>query len=81
MLKDELALPGWDALSLDVDLENMTIFKVSGALTNSVFFVSCPRATGIAPPTVLVRVYGPSSDSLLSVRTDVRRSGLRLEAK
>jgi len=37
------------------------IFKVSGSLTNAVFFVSHPGA-----PTLLLRIYGPSSSSLIS---------------
>lgn len=69
MLIDDIALPGWVELSVDEDVGRMTIFKVSGALTNAVFFVSCPKDEGVSPPTVLVRVYGPSSDSLLSVRS------------
>jgi len=39
----------------------MTIRKVSGSLTNAVFFVSHPGAT-----TLLLRIYGPSSSSLIS---------------
>lgn len=39
----------------------MDIHRVSGALTNAVFFVSCHSL-----PTLLLRVYGPSSGSLIS---------------
>lgn len=44
--------------------EDIVITKVSGALTNAVFFVSCPSAP--FTPTLLLRVYGPSSGSLIS---------------
>jgi len=37
--------------------------KVSGALTNDVFFVSCPSTPGIS--TLLLRIYDPFSDDLL----------------
>lgn len=39
----------------------MRVHKVSGSLTNAVFFVSCPSL-----PTLLLRIYGPSSGSLIS---------------
>lgn len=38
--------------------------KVSGSLTNDVFFVSCPSVRHTR--TVLLRVYGPSSGALIS---------------
>lgn len=37
---------------------------MSGSLTNAVFFVSCPAFHHI--PTLLLRIYGPSSGSLIS---------------
>jgi len=37
---------------------------VSGSLTNAVFFVSCPALRGAR--TLLLRVYGPSSGTLIS---------------
>lgn len=37
---------------------------MSGALTNAVFFVSCPSVSSAR--TLLLRVYGPSSGSLIS---------------
>lgn len=43
---------------------DLVIRKVSGALTNAVFFVSFP--SGGYTRTVLLRIYGPSSDSLIS---------------
>ncbi|KIM48358.1 hypothetical protein M413DRAFT_440087 [Hebeloma cylindrosporum] len=44
--------------------ENIVVTKVSGALTNAVFFVSCSSAP--STQTLLLRVYGPSSGSLIS---------------
>ena len=43
---------------------DVVIQKVSGALTNAVFFVSCPAVP--AAHTVLLRVYGSSSGCLIS---------------
>jgi choline kinase len=43
---------------------DIRVTKVSGALTNAVFFVSCPSIPGTS--TLLLRVYGPSSGSLVS---------------
>ena len=43
---------------------DIRVNKVSGALTNAVFFVSCPSIPGTS--TLLLRVYGPSSSSLIS---------------
>ena len=43
---------------------DIRVAKVSGALTNAVFFVSCPSIPGTS--TLLLRVYGPSSGSLIS---------------
>ena len=42
----------------------VSIQKVSGSLTNAVFFVSCPSVPKTR--TVLLRVYGPSSGNLIS---------------
>ena len=44
--------------------EDIVVTKVSGALTNAVFFVSCSSAP--STQTLLLRVYGPSSGSLIS---------------
>lgn len=44
--------------------KDLHIHKVSGALTNAVFFVSFP--SGKRTRTVLIRIYGPSSSSLIS---------------
>jgi len=43
---------------------DLVIRKVSGALTNAVFFVSFPSPK--CTRTVLLRIYGPSSGSLIS---------------
>lgn len=47
-----------------ITASNIRVIKASGALTNAVFFVSCPSLPGIC--TLLLRVYGPSSGSLIS---------------
>lgn len=43
---------------------DLVIQRISGALTNAVFFVSFPSRKNIR--TVLLRVYGPSSSALIS---------------
>ncbi|KAF9452547.1 protein kinase subdomain-containing protein PKL/CAK/ChoK [Macrolepiota fuliginosa MF-IS2] len=48
----------------DILPRDLTIRRVSGALTNAVFFVSFPSTKRTC--TVLLRVYGPSSGSLIS---------------
>ncbi|KAI0343971.1 choline kinase cytoplasm [Trametopsis cervina] len=48
----------------DITSQALKIQKVSGSLTNAVFFVSCPSAPIL--PTLLLRIYGPSSGALIS---------------
>ncbi|KAJ3576148.1 hypothetical protein NP233_g631 [Leucocoprinus birnbaumii] len=48
----------------DILPRDLVVRKISGALTNAVFFVSFP--SGNKTRTVLLRVYGPSSGSLIS---------------
>jgi len=52
----------WQESELTPDL--IKISKVSGSLTNAVFFVSCPSEPII--PTLLLRIYGSSSGALIS---------------
>ncbi|KAH9947707.1 kinase-like protein [Amylocystis lapponica] len=54
--------PSWT--NPDITPPKIKIQKVSGSLTNAVFFVSCPSV----PSTriLLLRIYGPSSGSLIS---------------
>ncbi|KAJ7139775.1 protein kinase subdomain-containing protein PKL/CAK/ChoK [Mycena epipterygia] len=56
-----LKVPTW--LGPDVTPQDIRIYKVSGSLTNAVFFVS---SSLLEPRTVLLRIYGPSSGSLIS---------------
>jgi len=49
---------GWTSLK---DAGAIKVYKVSGSLTNAVFFVSHPEAS-----TLLLRIYGASSSSLIS---------------
>ena len=53
--------PSWS--EPEITPESISIQKVSGSLTNAVFFVSCPPVAKAR--TVLLRVYGPSSGSLI----------------
>lgn len=57
-----LSVPLWQESELTPDL--IKISKVSGSLTNAVFFVSCPSEPLI--PTLLLRIYGSSSGALIS---------------
>ncbi|KAJ7071514.1 choline kinase, cytoplasm [Mycena amicta] len=56
-----LNVPTW--IHEEIQPHHLRIFKVSGSLTNAVFFVSSPLPE---PRTVLLRIYGPSSGSLIS---------------
>ncbi|KAG6332712.1 hypothetical protein ID866_6382, partial [Astraeus odoratus] len=57
-----LRVPGWNRTCFDP--ATLSLRRVPGALTNEVFFVSCPSSPSV--PTLLLRIYGPSSDSLIS---------------
>ncbi|TIB82425.1 kinase-like protein [Wallemia mellicola] len=59
LLCEDLTVDGW--VDKDIDPSDIKIKRITGALTNSVFFVSYDGA-----PTVLLRVYGPSSTLLIS---------------
>ena len=67
-----LRVPTWTvASSLDsLSPEQLKIYKVSGSLTNAVFFVSYPSRNAIK--TVLLRIYGPSSSSLINRVRELR---------
>jgi len=57
-----LRVPLWSNSAITP--QSLKISKVSGSLTNAVFFVSCPSVS--LAPTILLRIYGPSSGSLIS---------------
>ncbi|KAF8640805.1 hypothetical protein AX17_000454 [Amanita inopinata Kibby_2008] len=57
-----LDVPSWS--NTEITRDKVLVYKVSGSLTNAVFFVSCPSIH--ETPTVLLRIYGPSSGSLIS---------------
>ncbi|KAF8587291.1 kinase-like protein [Ramaria rubella] len=61
-----LRIASW-APSLAHTVTSLKIFKVSGSLTNAVFFISHPGAK-----TLLLRIYGPSSSSLVSRPDELR---------
>ncbi|KAK4056303.1 hypothetical protein OIO90_002747 [Microbotryomycetes sp. JL221] len=56
LLRDDLNIPGWSDLPADLPSSLVHIHKVSGSLTNAVFFVSIPNTTfqvnsqGVAEP-------------------------------
>lgn len=58
-----LRVPAW-ATAQHLDPAQLLIRKASGSLTNAVYFVSYPLSPSI--PTILLRIYGPSSGSLIS---------------
>jgi choline kinase len=67
-----LRVPTWTvASSLDkLSPDQIKIHKLSGSLTNAVFFASYPSRSTIK--TVLVRIYGPSSSSLINRTRELR---------
>lgn len=78
MFAQVLHLPGWQAADvapamLPLVPERVTLKRISGALTNAVFFVGYRAPDGVqpAPPTYLLRVYGAGSEALLSRRTEL----------
>ena len=80
LLQRDLKLAGWCDLGPETQTSQMSVHKVSGSLTNAVFFISYPRLETAAanhvphsslPPTVLLRIYGPSSGNLISRRKEL----------
>jgi len=57
-----IGVPIW--ATIEVTPQIMQITKVSGSLTNAVFFVACPSIPSC--PVLLLRIYGSSSGSLIS---------------
>jgi choline kinase len=62
----QLNVTAWNEIAPDA----VKIHKVSGSLTNAVFFVSCSSVP--KTPTLLLRIYGPSSGSLISRPRELR---------
>lgn len=60
--------PSW--VTPEITPQAIKIQKVSGSLTNAVYFVSCPSVPGVR--TLLLRIYGPSSGSLISRPRELR---------
>lgn len=58
-----LRVPAWGTAQ-HLDPTQLSIRKASGSLTNAVYFVSYPSSPSI--PTILLRIYGSSSSSLIS---------------
>ncbi|KAK7058312.1 hypothetical protein VNI00_001943 [Paramarasmius palmivorus] len=57
-----LKISSW--LNQDIVPQDVKVDKVSGSLTNAVFFVSCTTAP--EAKTLLLRIYGPSSGEMIS---------------
>ncbi|ESK98495.1 choline kinase [Moniliophthora roreri MCA 2997] len=57
-----LKISSW--LNQNIVPQDVKVDKVSGSLTNAVFFVSCP--TTPEAKTLLLRIYGPSSGEMIS---------------
>ncbi|KAK1232087.1 hypothetical protein PQX77_004805 [Marasmius sp. AFHP31] len=51
-------------LNNDILPQDILVEKISGSLTNAVFFVSCPSSPGTKK--LLLRIYGPSSGEMIS---------------
>lgn len=62
-----LGVPSW--AGLQIEDSHLKIHKVSGSLTNAVYFVSCDHPQ---TKTFLLRVYGPSSGTLISRPDELR---------
>ncbi|SNX86548.1 related to CKI1 - choline kinase [Melanopsichium pennsylvanicum] len=81
LFTEQLSLVGWTQEAVDPALwplepNQLRLKRISGAFTNAVFFASyqLPRSSKsgvLAPPTVLLRVYGASSEALLSRRAEL----------
>jgi hypothetical protein len=69
LVRDHLRLPTWTSAHLLPS--DIHIFKVSGSLTNAVFFISSSTFSP-SPRTLLLRIYGPSSSSLISRPSELR---------
>lgn len=81
LFSEQLGLVGWTQETVDsslwpLDPDHLGLKRISGAFTNAVFFASyqptqsAPRNV-VPPPTVLLRVYGASSEALLSRRAEL----------
>ncbi len=85
LFSEELRLVGWTQETVDPSLwplqpDHVKLKRISGAFTNAVFFASyelsasssvAPNTPVMAPPTVLLRVYGAGSEALLSRRAEL----------
>uniref|UniRef100_V5EZE0 Choline kinase n=1 Tax=Kalmanozyma brasiliensis (strain GHG001) TaxID=1365824 RepID=V5EZE0_KALBG len=81
LFSQQLRLFGWTEETVDasvspLDPSQVKLKRISGALTNAVFFASyqppdTARSIAALPPTVLLRVYGASSEALLSRRAEL----------
>lgn len=63
LLRTDLRVKTWDSPSLKI--KDIKVEKVSGSLTNAIFFVSAPGVE-TPPRKVLIRIYGPSTSVLIN---------------
>ncbi|SPO24104.1 related to CKI1 - choline kinase [Ustilago trichophora] len=81
LFSEQLRLAGWTQETVDASLwplhpDQLKLKRISGAFTNAVFFASyqlpeSSLANLPPPPTVLLRIYGASSEALLSRRAEL----------
>ncbi|KAG8901531.1 hypothetical protein FRC00_006454 [Tulasnella sp. 408] len=63
LLRTDLRVKTWDSPTLKI--KDIKVEKVSGSLTNAIFFVSAPDVES-PPRKVLIRIYGPSTSALIN---------------
>jgi choline kinase len=69
LLCDELRLPGWSSLSAPTAAAGLSVVNITHALTNKIYRVTAPDKNA---STVLLRLYGASSDELISRQDELR---------
>ncbi|BGP05409.1 hypothetical protein JCM10049v2_001215 [Rhodotorula toruloides] len=78
LLRDELGVPGWADLPNGTPSSLVQIHKISGALTNAVFFVSIPETEAEIEVTVPVQSPEPYESHENGFGTPVQRDAPRL---
>jgi hypothetical protein len=68
LLCDELKLPRWSSLPAST-VTGLSVTNIAAALTNKIYRVSAPNN---AAPSVLLRLYGASSDELICREEEMR---------
>ncbi|EGU13483.1 hypothetical protein RTG_00205 [Rhodotorula toruloides ATCC 204091] len=78
LLRDELGVPGWADLPNGTPSSLVQIHKISGALTNAVFFVSIPETEAEIEVTVPVQSPEPYEPHENGFGTPIQRDAPRL---